>query len=152
VRPLSAAPALTVLSSREASIFACFTEVVVAPQGVLPPVTETDAVASFDAGLVAAPAVNRLGLRAMILLVEVAPLLLRGLPRRARLRRLTPVERTAAIAALDHHPALAPLVKALRGVAHLSYYGDHDVMATLGFDADGIVSRAADLRAKEARW
>ena len=37
------------LTPREASIFACVCDTVVAPEPVLPPVRDTDAVAFFDA-------------------------------------------------------------------------------------------------------
>lgn len=149
---MSPAPGLEVLSRREADVFACFTDVVVAPAGPLPPVGDTDAVAAFDATLAAAPAVNRAGLRAMLLAVELAPLTVRHPGPRARLRRLAPAERTAVVAALDRHPALAPVVKALRAVAHMSYYGDEQVMALLGYRPREVVARAAALRAQEGRW
>jgi hypothetical protein len=52
------------LTPREASIFACFTDAVVAPEPVLPPVRETDAVAFFDDWMSRSLRVNRLGMRA----------------------------------------------------------------------------------------
>jgi len=141
--------ALRALSAREASMFACLTEVVVAPAAGLPPVAETDAVRAFDVNLGAAPWLNRIGLRAMLHAVDLAPLLLR---RGGRLRALDPAARTSAVVALDHHAVVGPMLKALRGIAHLSYYGDERVMALLGYDPGAVVTRAATLRAQEGRW
>jgi len=47
-----------VLSGREASIFACLCDTVVAPEPPLPPVAETDAVDAFDRYLVGTPPLN----------------------------------------------------------------------------------------------
>ena len=54
---------MKVLTPREASIFACITDTVVAPEPILPPVRDTDAVGFLDRWLAAAPAMNRIGLR-----------------------------------------------------------------------------------------
>jgi hypothetical protein len=129
---------LTVLTPREASIFACVCDTVVAPDGVLPPVAQTDAAFAFDRMLAASPRVNRLGLRALFLALELAPLLFAG----KRLRRLPRAEREAALARLDDG-----IVKAARGLAHLAYYGDDGVMRRLGYDADAVVTRAREVRA-----
>jgi hypothetical protein len=137
------------LTSREAEIFACLTDVVVAPAGALPPVSSTDAVRSFDASLAAAPRINRIGLRVMLHAIDLAPRLLRH---GGRLRELDPAARTRAVAALDHHPLAVPMLKALRGIAHLSYYGDEHVMGQLGYEPARIVEQAALLRAREGRW
>jgi len=78
---------LRVLSPREASIFACVADTVVAPQPSLPPVSATTAVAAFDSWLWHSPRLNRAGLRALLLAAEQAPRLLgfgarlRALPR-----------------------------------------------------------------------
>ena len=56
---------LATLSRREASIFACVCDTVVAPEPLLPPVRETDAVQFLDRWLAAAPRLNRIGLRAL---------------------------------------------------------------------------------------
>ena len=61
---------LAVLSPREASIFACLADTVVAPEPVLPPVRETDAVAFFDRWMARAPRLNRIGLRALLYALE----------------------------------------------------------------------------------
>src|SRR5919202_2961384 len=91
--------ALRVLRGREASIFACLTDTVVAPEPVLPPVRETDAVAFFDEWLSLLPGPNRAGMRALLWAAELAPLLqgfrrrLRRLDRGSRTRWLKRVER-----------------------------------------------------------
>jgi hypothetical protein len=141
--------ALRVISGREASMFACLTDVVVAPVAPLPPVAETDAAQSFDEQLALAPGLNRLGLRAALHLLELAPL---AVGAGHRLRRLAPAARTMALADLDRNPVLAPLLKVMRSVAHLSYYGDLRVMALLGYDPERVVARARALRAAEDRW
>ena len=41
-----------------------------------------------------------------------------------------------------------PLLKLVRSLAHLHYYGDARVMRTLGYDADAVVARAAEVRAR----
>ena len=48
-----------VLSPREAAIFACLADTVLAPSPPLPPVAATDAVAAFDAWLATGSALNR---------------------------------------------------------------------------------------------
>ena len=130
------------MTGRELSIFACVTDTVVAPLPPLPPVHETDAAPAFAHSLEAAPALNALALRAALLALELAPL---ALGFGARLRRLSPAERERALAKLDRGP-LAPLLKAVRSLAHLHYYGDARVMRLLGYDADAVVARAAEVR------
>jgi hypothetical protein len=141
--------ALRAIAPREASIFACLCDAVVAPLPPLPAVRATDAVAAFDASLARAPRLNRLALRAALLLLEVAP---RALGFGSRMRRLTPPQRAAALARLDRCGPVAPMLKALRGMAHLSYYGDLRVLNELGYDPDAVVLRAAALRELERRW
>ena len=46
---------MKVLSPREAAIFACLADAVLAPAPPLPPIGETDAVEAFDAWLAASP-------------------------------------------------------------------------------------------------
>jgi hypothetical protein len=140
--------ALRVLRPREASIFAALVDIVVAPVPPLPPVHRTDAAFALDANLAAAPRANRLGLRAALLALELAPL---ALGHGRRLRRLGPEQRTAVLAGIERGP-LTGLVKALRTLAHLSYYGDPAVLLLIGYNADAVVARGADLREKELRW
>ena len=54
------------MTRREAERFTALVEEAVRPDGDLPPVRETDAVASFDRFLRAGPFVNRLALRALL--------------------------------------------------------------------------------------
>ncbi len=140
---------LTVLTPREASIFTCVCDTVVAPEPLLPPVRETDAVAFLDRWLAAAPALNRLGLRALLYVSELSPL---ALGQRARLRALPEAGRVAALErAASSAAAVRALLKLVKGVAFLSYYGDDAVMGRLGYDADAVVERGRTLRAREGR-
>jgi hypothetical protein len=124
-------PARAVLSPREASIFACVADTLLAPAPPLPPIGATDAVRSFDAWLARAPRINRMGLRAVLLSLEVAPRLTRA---RTRWRRLPPARRLAMLERLSRsgHAGRA-LVEALRAAAAVSYYGDARVSALLGY-------------------
>lgn len=141
---------LTVLSPREASIFACMTDTVVAPEPVLPAVHDTDAAAAFDRWLARAPRLNRAGLRALLYAVELSP---RLLGQGARLRALAPADRVCALerAEAARAPATRELVKLLKGMACLCYYGDDRVMLRLGYDAEANVRRGRALRVEEGR-
>ena len=123
---------MKVLSAREASIFACFCDTVVAPAPPLPAVAETDAVEAFDSYLADSPPLNRLGMRAMVHAAELAP---RALGQRTRLRRLEASERAQALERAESSRA-KPLVDALEFIARLSYFGDDGVMRLLGYDAE----------------
>jgi hypothetical protein len=138
---------LSVLSPREASIFACVCDTVVAPEPVLPAVRETDAVASFDRWLELSPRLNRLGLRALLYAAELAPRLL-GF--RARLRELPEPARARLLDALERagEPRVRELVRLVKGIACLSYYGDDGVMLRLGYDAESNARRGRELRAE----
>jgi len=127
-----------VLSGREASIFACLCDTVVAPEPPLPPVAETDAVDAFDRYLVGTPPLNRAGLRAMVHAAELAP---RLLGQGARLRRLGGPERGEALRRAEASRA-KPVVDVLEFVVRLSYFGDDSVMRLLGYDADANLRRA----------
>jgi Tfp pilus assembly protein FimV len=130
------------VTGRELSIFACLTDTVVAPVAPLPQVRDTDAAPAFARSLELVPALNALGLRAALLAVELAPL---ALGFGARLRRLAPADRERALDRIDRGP-LAPLLKALRSMAHLHYYGDLGVMRLLGYDPEAVVARAELVR------
>jgi hypothetical protein len=101
------------MSRREADIFACLVDTVVAPAPPLPPVRDTDAVESFERWLAAGPRVNRIALRALLLGLGAA-----------RIRRRTADERVALL-----RRAPRDLVEPLRAVAAMSYYGDATVSA-----------------------
>ena len=141
---------LASLTPREASIFACLTDAVVAPEPVLPPVRETDAVAFFDRWMARSPRLNRVGLRALLYTLELGPRLL-GFG--ARMRELTPDGRAQYLAAIERHrvPQLRQLAKLLQGFGQLSYYGDDGVMLRLGYDADANVARGRELRSRDGR-
>jgi hypothetical protein len=141
---------LSALTPREASIFACLCDTVVAPEPHLPPVSETHAVDFFDSWIARGPRLNRIALRGVLYLVELAP---RGLGAGGRLRRLEVGERARALSAAEgaRSPQARQLVKLLKGIAFLSYYSDDRVMLRLGYDADANVRRANELRAVEAR-
>ncbi len=144
------APALQALTPREASIFACLVDAMLAPEPDLPPVSHTEAVASFDGWLAASPPLNRAGLRAALYVAELLPLAT-GKPH--RLRRLDRDSRAALLARMEKR-APAPvrlLLTSLRVFAAFSYYGDDSVARRLGYDADAIVARGRELRAREGR-
>jgi hypothetical protein len=136
------------VTGREAAIFASLVEAAVAPAAPLPPVAQTDASDAFARYLRASPRRNRAGLRALLVLFDLLPLALRfGAP----LRRLSPERRAEFLSRLERG-RLAPLTKALRGLAQISYYGDDAVMRSLGYDADAVVARGRALRREEDRW
>jgi hypothetical protein len=139
------------LSPREASIFACFTDAVVAPEPVLPPVRRTDAVEFFDDWMARSPRLNRLGMRALLYVLELSPLL--AGPRRTRLRRLSRSDRTMWLGAIEKAPLpeLRLVYKLVKGAAQLSYWGDDALMLGVGYDADANVRRGRELRAREGR-
>jgi hypothetical protein len=141
---------LDALSPREASIFACVCDTVVAPGPVLPAVQQTDAVEFLDRWLTRAPRLNRIGLRALLYVAELSP---RALGLGGRLRSLPESERAEALERLEAQRSapVRQLVKLVKGIATLSYYGDDDVMRQLGYDADANVARGRELRRTEAR-
>jgi hypothetical protein len=141
---------LTTLSPREASIFACVCDTVVAPEPALPPVRDTDAVESLDRWLARAPRLNRAGLRLLLYAAELSP---RLLGQGTRLRRLSEPDRARALDAVEgiRSRQVREIVRALKGVACLCYYGDDAVMRRLGYDAGANVARGRELRALEGR-
>jgi hypothetical protein len=140
---------LRVLTPREASIFACVCDTVVAPEPLLPAVRDTDAVESFDRLLAASPRLNRAALRLLLHAAELAP----RAAGMKRLRRLGVEERAQAMARVEaaRSPHASELVKLMKGLACLSYYGDDAVMRRLGFDPDERVRRGRELRLEEGR-
>jgi hypothetical protein len=122
---------MTVLSPREASIFACVADTLLAPAAPLPPIHATDAVSAFDAWLARAPRINRMGLRALLLGLEISPRLTGA---HARWRQLPPPQRLAVLERLAQRSAGGrAVVEALRAAAAVSYYGDARVCALLGY-------------------
>ena len=141
---------LAVLSPREASIFACLADTVVAPEPVLPPVRDTDAVAFFDRMMGRAPRVNRVALRTLLYALETGPRLL-GFG--ARMRTLTPERRADYLRAVEQNrlPQLRQLGKLMQGLGQLAYYGDDQVMLRIGYDAEANVARGRALRERDGR-
>jgi hypothetical protein len=136
------------LTRREANVFACLADTVIAPADPLPPLGRTDTLAFLDAYLDTAPRANRLGVRAMLMALELGPL---ALGYKARLRRLEPAQRLAYLDRIDKGPAHAAL-QALEAMAKLAYYGDRGVMGQLGYDPEAVVARGRALRTEEGRW
>ena len=138
------------LTPREASIFACFTDAVVAPEPVLPAVRNTDAVASFDDWMARAPRLNRIGMRSLLYVLEMSPLVT-GF--RRRLRSLDRAQRARWLTAIEHarRPELRLVYKLMKGTAQLCYWGDDNLMTSVGYDADANVRRGRELRAREGR-
>ena len=141
---------LRVLSAREASIFACLTDTVVAPEPILPPVRETDAVRFFDEWLSLLPPLNRRAMRGLLLVVEMAPLLtgfggrLRTLDRGRRAEWLRSAERARV-------PQVRMVLKLVESTSQLAYYGNDGVLMRLGYDAEANLRRGRELRAAEGR-
>ena len=138
------------LTKREASIFACFTDTVVAPEPVLPAVRETDAVEFFDDWMARSPRMNRIGMRAFLYLLELSPWLTGS---RARLRQLDRPGRAGWVSAIEHarSPQLKLVYKLLKSAAQLSYWGNDRLMLAVGYDADANARRGRELRAREGR-
>jgi hypothetical protein len=138
------------MTRREASIFACVTDTVVAPEPVLPPVKDTDAVAFFDDWLRRLPRLNRVAMRGLLWTAEIAPLL-SGFG--ARLRRLDRARRYEWLRGVERAPVteLRMVVKLLVSAAQLAYYGDDSVLLRLGYDAEANLQRGRDLRVREGR-
>ena len=141
---------LAVLSPREASIFACLADTVVAPEPVLPPLRDTDAVAFFDRMMGRAPRVKRVALRTLLYALETGPRLL-GFG--ARMRTLTPERRADYLRAVEQNrlPQLRQLGKLMQGLGQLAYYGDDQVMLRSGYDAEANIARARAVRERDGR-
>jgi hypothetical protein len=145
-----AASALQVLTPREASIFACLVDTVTAPEPVLPPVSRTDAAFFFDRWMAASPRPNATGMRALLWVLELAPL---GLGYGKRFRRMSVEERVRYLKAIEHsrNRHVRQVTKLVKGAAFLSYYGDEAIMRRVGYDADQRLERGRALRAAEGR-
>jgi hypothetical protein len=141
---------MNVLTPREASIFACLTDTVVAPQTVLPPVSQTDAADAFDRWLAHSPPANAIGMRGLVLAIELGPL---ALGYRRRLRRLPPGDRARYLQTLEQSRAapVRQLTRAIKSIAFFCYYGDDALLLRLGYDPDANVGRGRELRARQGR-
>lgn len=140
---------LQVLTPREASIFACVADTLLAPEPDLPAVRDTTTAAGFDSWLARSPAMNRLGVRAGLLLLELSPMLAHG----RRFRSLTPTQRRSFLIGADKRKPLwiTVPVDTLRMLAAISYYSDDGVALRLGYDAEARLARGRELRAAEGR-
>ena len=138
------------IGSREASIFICLADAFVAPEPPLPAVRDTEALRTFDLWLARSPRLHRIGLRALLLLVELAPALCGG---GRRLRRLEPEPRRRWLTRVERLPVRPPreLTRAVKTLILLCYYGDPGVMTHLGYDAAANVGRGRELRRSEER-
>jgi hypothetical protein len=134
------APQGRCLSARERRIVAALADTMAAPEPPLPPVGRTDAVDAVDAWLARAPALNRFGLRAGLLLAG-----------RGRFADRDRGARTRALRRLERVGPLKDLVRVLAGIILIAYYGDDGVSRALGYDADANLDRARRLVAQEAR-
>ena len=141
---------MKVISGREASIFACLTDTVVAPTPALPRVAQTDAAHAFDRWLERAPRLNATALRASLFAIELAPI---ALGQKHRLRRLNATERADFLYSLERSkaPLVRQLTKALKSIAFLCYYGDDGILNRLGYDPEANVARGRALRIQEGR-
>ena len=141
---------LRALSPREASIFACLCDAFVAPEPVLPPVRETDAVAAFDDWMARSPSVNRYGMRALLHAFELAPLVTGG---GTRLRRLDRDGRVGWLRSVERAPyaQVRFVAKLMKGAAQLCYYGDDAILLRCGYDAEANLRRGRELRIAEGR-
>lgn len=115
-------------SRREARIFTCLADTLLAPVPPLPPVDETDAAEVFGEWLAHFPVATRWGLRSFMVAIELAPRLT-GPPWHA----LPPGERLARLDRIRRLPNGSLLLDALRAACGSSYYGDRSVSAALGY-------------------
>jgi hypothetical protein len=138
------------LTRRERAVVAALADTMVAPEPPLPPVADTDTVAAFEAWLGSAPPLNRVGLRAGLVVLALAPL---AFGRRHSLAGLDRSTRTAVLHRVERSRVspLRTLVRALASMMFLSYYGDDGVMRRLGYDADANVARGRRLITEEGR-
>ena len=141
---------MNVITGREASIFACLTDTVVAPEPALPPVSQTDAASAFDRWLDRAPRLNATALRVGLFAIELAPL---ALGHRHRLRRLPADDRAAFLHSLERSkaPLVRQLTKALKSMSFLCYYGDDGILNRLGYDPAANLARGRALRVRDGR-
>jgi hypothetical protein len=134
---------------RETATLVALIDAVVAPEPPLPPVRQTDAPAAFAAWLAAAPRVNRIGVRAALAALEVAPMGAAGRGAgRARFSALPRAERLDFLRALERRAATRGAAEALRSAAAVTYYGDEGVLRALGHDP---AARVREARARRRR-
>jgi hypothetical protein len=145
----SAKTQLRALSRREAEIFAAVADVYCAPEPVFPPVSTTDSVAFIDTLAAGSPRINRIGFRAILRLLELAPLA----RHRARFTALDRDRRARFVRGLDRSRWLVLRItsRLLKTVAIMSYYGDPRVLHAAGYDSEANLARARAVRREEGR-
>jgi hypothetical protein len=138
------------LRPREAAVFASLTEIYCRPGQALPPVAATDAVTFIDEFGARSRALNRIGFRVILWLVELAPLV-RGYG--ATFTRLAADRQAQFVRALDRSrlQLLQVGFRLLKTLAVMSYYGDPGVLRAIGYDAEANVARGRALRRAEGR-
>lgn len=137
------------LNRRDAAIFAAIVDVYCEPDPVFPPVSNTDSLTFIDGLARGSPRLNRVAFRALLRLVQLAPL-----PRyRARFTALERDSRARFVRGLDKSRWLLPRItsRLLKTLAIMSYYGDEGVLRAAGYDPAANVARARALRRQEGR-
>jgi hypothetical protein len=126
------------------------TDAYCAPGRALPSAGDSDA-ATFAGELVSAsPAVNRIGFRVILRMVDLAPIL--G-GHGKRFTRLAHAQRDQFLRGLDGSRwfLLRTAARLLKTITMMSYYGDRDVLRGMGYDPDANLARGRALRSKEGR-
>lgn len=136
------------MSARERRMLADVVEWAVSPRPPLPAVADTDAVAALHRTLALMGRAQRIGLRLVLLALELAPLVTGEW---TLLGRLPAVRRATALGFLERRP-LAPAGAGLAALAKVSYYGDERVLRQLGYDSSAVVARGRALRDEQGRW
>jgi len=120
---------------RARDVFAALIDAVVLPGPPLPALAPDGAPAFLDRLLDRSPRPNAAGLVAALLALDALPLVL---GRGARFRALDGDARRALLDRFER----VPVMQALRGLAHLAYYGEDAAARALGYDADAVLARA----------
>jgi hypothetical protein len=149
VRHQGTKTALKALSRREAAIFAAVADVYCEPDPVFPPVSMTDSVIFIDELAAGSPRLNRVAFRALLGLIQLAPLA----RYRARFTALERERRARFVRGLDKSRWLLPRItsKLLKTLAVMSYYGDESVLRAAGYDPAANLARARAIRREEGR-
>lgn len=123
------------LRARARDVFAALIDAAVMPGPPLPALTPDGAPAFLDRLLARSPKLNAAGLTGALLVLDALPLAI-GLG--ARFRALDADARRDLLDRTERFP----LTQALRGLAHLAYYGEDEAARVLGYDADAVLRRA----------
>ncbi len=139
------------MTRRERAIVAALVDTLAAPEPPLPAVEKTDTVQAVAVWIAASPPVNRIGLRAGLRILDLAPL---ALGHRRRLEKLDRAARSDVLRRVERSrlTPLRQLLRAMSSVLLISYYGNDEVMRLLGYDAAANVARGQRLIAEEGRF